>query len=550
MRTVVIALLVAIAALGNVKANTNDLNVSPKDVVAVEDIMDSNFDVVVYVGDSYMNLPEKYRSIGDAIANFMELSKDAGKSLAVIPFPERLNHPRLIFANVGDLSSDTASSNNIRDAAIKALQKCHSLGFKQVLMVVGPMQTALPSFDWAHGDYPKMTAALGALYTLYVPLQVRENQPEKAEKITTLGLYDFSPKLLKFVKAVGEGMGVVRDIGDSDPERTAPPKIAEYIEARKSAWGPAGITFKVDDVFENKDKYPMAYAVNRATETQPRHHGKIIQAIYTPANKDAINQTIILVGKGVALDTGGADIKTSGGMYGMHNDKLGAAFVAGFFHALSLLKPAGMKVIGYMPFIRNSIGKNAYLTDEIVTLVNGLRVRIGNTDAEGRNIMTDVLYHAKEDAKSAINPHIFTIATLTGAASRAYGPYTVTMDNGPAEDVHMAHEMMMSGDRIGDPTEVARVRYEDFEPNMPISEWEDVEQFNTNPGATTNRGFTFPAGYLQMVSGLDKHGRSSSLPLKYTHCDIAGSGGGVTDLATTAPLRMFSLHYLWPLTVE
>ncbi len=68
----------------------------------------------------------------------------------------------------------------------------------------------------------------------------------------------------------------------------------------------------------------------------------------------------------------------------------------------------------------------------------------------------------------------------------------------------MAWSMMDVGDRIGDPTEVSRLRYEDFKTNMPISEWEDIEQYNSNPGATSTRGFTFPMAYLQMTSGLDK----------------------------------------------
>ncbi len=118
-------------------------------------------------------------------------------------------------------------------------------------------------------------------------------------------------------------------------------------------------------------------------------------AWYKPTGE--VKQTLILVGKGVALDTGGADVKADGSMYGMHNDKLGAAAVAGFFQILSVLQPKHLKVTGYMPYIRNSIGKYAYLSDEIITLVNGLRVRIGDTDAEGRNIMSDVLYYAKEE---------------------------------------------------------------------------------------------------------------------------------------------------------
>jgi len=35
--------------------------------------------------------------------------------------------------------------------------------------------------------------------------------------------------------------------------------------------------------------------------------------------------------QGITYDTGGADIKHGGTMAGMHRDKCGAAFVAGFF---------------------------------------------------------------------------------------------------------------------------------------------------------------------------------------------------------------------------
>lgn len=38
-------------------------------------------------------------------------------------------------------------------------------------------------------------------------------------------------------------------------------------------------------------------------------------------------------------------------------DKCGAAFVAGFFQTLALLKPKGLKVIGYLCLVRNSIGE-------------------------------------------------------------------------------------------------------------------------------------------------------------------------------------------------
>lgn len=67
-----------------------------------------------------------------------------------------------------------------------------------------------------------------------------------------------------------------------------------------------------------------------------------------------------------------------------------------------------------------------YVADEIITARSQKRVRIGNTDAEGRMVMADLLCEAKENALNETNPHLFTIATLTGHVIRAYGPnYTV-----------------------------------------------------------------------------------------------------------------------------
>jgi len=40
--------------------------------------------------------------------------------------------------------------------------------------------------------------------------------------------------------------------------------------------------------------------------------------------------------QGITYDTGGADIKHGGSMAGMHRDKCGAAFVAGFFQVVNV----------------------------------------------------------------------------------------------------------------------------------------------------------------------------------------------------------------------
>ncbi len=66
------------------------------------------------------------------------------------------------------------------------------------------------------------------------------------------------------------------------------------------------------------------------------------------------------------------------------------------------------------------------MADEIIKTRAGKIIRVGNTDAEGRMVMVDLLCQRKEEALAAVNPHLFTIATLTGHVIRAYGPdYTV-----------------------------------------------------------------------------------------------------------------------------
>lgn len=97
------------------------------------------------------------------------------------------------------------------------------------------------------------------------------------------------------------------------------------------------------------------------------------------------------MGKGITYDTGGADIKAGGVMAGMSRDKCGAAAVAGFMRVVDLVRPNNLRVVGAMCLARNSIGSNCYVADEIIKARSGRMVRIGNTDAEGRMVMADVL---------------------------------------------------------------------------------------------------------------------------------------------------------------
>lgn len=85
-------------------------------------------------------------------------------------------------------------------------------------------------------------------------------------------------------------------------------------------------------------EYPLFACVNRAASMIPRHAGRIIFLTYEPPNPACILETVMFVGKGVTYDTGGADIKSKGNMFGMSRDKCGAAACAGFMQVPFLLE--------------------------------------------------------------------------------------------------------------------------------------------------------------------------------------------------------------------
>jgi len=198
--------------------------------------------------------------------------------------------------------------------------------------------------------------------------------------------------------------------------------------------------------------------------------------------------------------------------------------------------------------VRNSIGPNGYVADEIITSRAGVRVRVGNTDAEGRMAMVDCLCEAKEKALNEVNPHLYTIATLTGHAIIAMGfGYSICMDNGPARMINNSKKLQDAGDLIGDPFEISTIRREDYVFHTGKSEYEDTLQCNNLPSSRTPRGHQSPSAFMIMTSGLDKHGLDSSHQLKYTHLDIAGAEGSFPGLPSGSPVPGLFARYCNPI---
>jgi leucyl aminopeptidase len=124
-----------------------------------------------------------------------------------------------------------------------------------------------------------------------------------------------------------------------------------------------------------------------------------------------------LIGKGVCFDTGGISIKSAGGMEDMKHDMAGAAAVFGAMRALAV-REAKANVVGVLGLVENMPSGTAVRPGDVITSLSGKTVEIINTDAEGRLVLADLLWHAQE----RFGPYaMIDLATLTGAVVVALG---------------------------------------------------------------------------------------------------------------------------------
>ena len=158
-----------------------------------------------------------------------------------------------------------------------------------------------------------------------------------------------------------------------------------------------------------------------------------------PVNK----KPYVFVGKGVVFDTGGLNIKTADYMYNMKCDMAGGAAVASAVYAIAKAN-LPVHVIALVPATDNRLNGNAYVNGDVITMHDGTRVEIINTDAEGRMILADALSYAKKyDPRLVIN-----VATLTGSAARAIGKYGIAAMQSKAEKE--IDDMKSSGENVSE----------------------------------------------------------------------------------------------------
>jgi leucyl aminopeptidase len=423
---------------------------------------------------------------------------------------------RVVLAPTGPLDRDFDDVRRFGDAARAGVRRARDAGARRVLLAV----------DGIPGDrsyqHAVDVALLEGLGGLWEPLEAREARGETVEPVTRLGLLSAdagAPRIVARATALEQGRRVARDVAGTEPERMSPGRVVEVCRGVfRETPVQVGV---VEERSAIERDYPLIAAVARASYAVPRHAPRVIRLEYKSSGEP--RATFLFAGKGVVYDTGGSDLKVGGHMAGMSRDKSGAAAVVGLFAAAARLAPADVRLVAELGMVRNSPGPDAYVTDEILTSHAGVRVRVGNTDAEGRLVLADLLSHLRADAVAAASPVLFSVATLTGHAGRAVGPYGIAVENGPARRAGLGRALAERGDNWADPFEVTRSRREDFDFVKPRSHADDVLSCNNDASVNTARGHQFPMAFLALASGLGQHGGGSPHPLPWLHLDIGGS---------------------------
>lgn len=236
---------------------------------------------------------------------------------------------------------------------------------------------------------------------------------------------------------IASACALAREMIDTPAADMGPLQIETIAREIASASG-ATISVITGDALLDEN-YPAVHAVGRAAA--PHRAPRVIEIGWNLDRADL--PLVALVGKGVVFDSGGLDIKPAAGMRNMKKDMGGSA------HALALgrlVMQAGLPVrlVVLVAAVENAISADAFRPGDILNSRKGLTIEIGNTDAEGRLILADILTRAGEHSPDLT----LDFATLTGAARVALGPELPPLYT---DDEALAADLLDAARAVADP---------------------------------------------------------------------------------------------------
>jgi leucyl aminopeptidase len=364
-------------------------------------------------------------TVQSAAADLLASGEVAGKPLEtnLLHKPAGLKAKRLLLISGG--SAKKFGSYDLRRVAGTAVRTLKSRGIRSFAFVAPTGISA---------EEATIAIVEGAAVGNFDPDYYRSDRKDQkidALTVVTSGDKAALEKTANEAQIIGESQNFTRDLVNEPSNRMTPTILAERAKKMSLEVGLKCEVMGADKIKELK--MGAFWSVAQGSDEPPA----LIVMKYEPAG--APDKPVLgLVGKGITFDTGGISIKPADGMEKMKYDMAGGATMIGAMRAIALLKPK-IKVIGIVCATENMPSGKAQKPGDVQIAMSGKSIEIINTDAEGRLVLADGLYYARQLGCT----HLVDAATLTGAVVVALGYNNAGIfanDDNMYERFHRANE--------------------------------------------------------------------------------------------------------------
>jgi leucyl aminopeptidase len=368
-------------------------------------------------GDSFADVPGVAQVSGGEL-----LAARARGSFSAKPFETMVlgthgagwRAPRLAFVGVGSPAS--CSTDTLRRVATTGALTARGHRLARIAILVRPRLGGEP-------EAVVQALAEGVLLANYdgASLKTSDHTPVWLDDVQ-IAAASGSPSLeaaLARGVVLGEATNVARELANEPGNRLTPREFAQRGAAIAAADG-VGVEV-LDEARMAELRMGLLLSIAQGSHEPPR----LLVLRHEPAGAVS-NVTLGLVGKGITFDTGGISIKPAENMDKMKDDMSGGAAVIAAMAAIARLE-VPVRCLGIVPMTENMPGGRAIKPGDVVTSAEGKTVEILNTDAEGRLVLGDALWYARQLGAT----HLVDLATLTGACVVALGKTTTGLFGRP-----------------------------------------------------------------------------------------------------------------------
>jgi leucyl aminopeptidase len=356
-----------------------------------------------------------------------ELRGEAGR-VSIVHVDGKLGAPRVAVAGLGPREDIDADA--LRTAAAAVARETG--GYAETVAWAIDDALELPAEEQARA------LVEGTAIGSYETARWKHDEPKsKLASLVLVGEADGLMAAAERAATVAEWTNRARDLVNSPPNETTPERLAARAEEIASS-----LEHVTTEALDPDQIAKLGMGALAAVAQGSDNPARLVVLRYDPPNPARADVVLGLVGKAITFDTGGISLKPSLHMEDMKGDMAGGAAV---IEATGAIAELGLpvRVLTVAAASENMPSGHAYRPGDIITAANGKTIEITNTDAEGRLVLADALWYAREQGAT----HVLDLATLTGAMEVALGDLYAGVF---ANDEAWRDEILAAGETSGD----------------------------------------------------------------------------------------------------